>query len=154
MTIGHFNYGYLRAPWGSPEVAPFCDAVEMVNAVASRSPGFVWNAPLQEHELVPVHGLVRETNGRFDPNCLAVTLSVWNSAEALEKFVHMTVHGRFLARRDDWFIPQNAPNYVIWPISDDHRPDIGEAVGKMREFERSGGNAGAYDFKWLKARAA
>ena len=37
-----------------------------------------------------------------DPH-MAVNLSVWDSVEALERYVCQTVHKRFYGRREDWF---------------------------------------------------
>lgn len=154
MTVGHFNWAYLRAPWGSPEVAGFCDAVDRVNAVAGRSDGFVYNTPLDEKALRPMHGLVRETNGPFDPDCVAATLSVWENAEALQSFVYTSVHGRFLARKSAWFVPQGCANYVIWPIGGDHRPSVSEAVEKLEQLEADGASETAFDFGWMQAQCA
>ena len=117
MRVGHLNWAYLRAPWGDPAVAGFCDNVDLVNRAAERADGFVWRAPLADRDVMRLFPLVRETRGPFDPERMAATLSVWDSAAAFQAFVHRTVHGRFLARRGDWFVPQGIPTYVVCPKS-------------------------------------
>lgn len=52
--LAHFNWATLKAPVGDPRVAPFVDAVPKVNALAERSPGFVWRSG-EEAELWKRH---------------------------------------------------------------------------------------------------
>jgi len=143
--IAQFNWAYLRAPWGHPDVAGFCDRSSAVNLVATRSAGFVWRAPLEDADLTPLRDLVRVTDGPFDPDRMAATLSVWQSVEALEAFVHKSVHARFLRQRADWFVPQGVPGYVVWPVAVDHRPDLSEAVSQMRQLQEQGPSDAAFD---------
>ena len=42
MHVAHRNIARLRALPGDPLVAEFLDTVPRVNALAERSPGFVW----------------------------------------------------------------------------------------------------------------
>ncbi len=151
MTVAHLNWAYLRAPWGDPRVAEFCDNVDRVNRAAARSPGFVARPDFDETAL---YGLVQVSDGPFDPERMAATLSIWETPEHLERYVHRTVHGRFLKRRADWFVPQGVPNYVVWPIADRHVPDAAEAVERMRMLWARGPTKDGYDFRWLRAQAA
>ena len=84
--VGHMNWGVLKAPWDDPAVAPFVNALDRVNAMAERSPGFVWRMPNDEMEAE--QALMAEI-GPADR--LASTISVWESAEALDHFVHQTI---------------------------------------------------------------
>ncbi|UCH41974.1 MAG: DUF3291 domain-containing protein, partial [Gammaproteobacteria bacterium] len=60
------------------------------------------------------------------PDVAAARLSVWESYECFEHFVHKTVHGQFLRRRAEWFENINAPSYVIWPVDAGHTPSLAE----------------------------
>jgi hypothetical protein len=40
--VAQVNIGRLRAPIDDPSIADFVDALDRVNALADRSPGFVW----------------------------------------------------------------------------------------------------------------
>jgi hypothetical protein len=40
--LAQINVARLVAPHGDPRVAPFFDALDRVNVLAERSPGFVW----------------------------------------------------------------------------------------------------------------
>ncbi|MFM2365753.1 MAG: hypothetical protein RIR95_360, partial [Pseudomonadota bacterium] len=99
--IAHMNIARLRAMPGDALVAEFIDNVPKVNAVAERSPGFIWR-------LCDETGRV-STDANFeavlgDP-LLAVSLSVWETVDALRYFVKQTVHGTFVRRRESWFEP-------------------------------------------------
>ena len=42
MQLAQVNVGRLRAPTESPEIAEFVAALDRINALADRSPGFRW----------------------------------------------------------------------------------------------------------------
>lgn len=148
--VAHFNRAILRDDWGSPAVAGFEDNIDRVNALAARSPGFVWRMPdeAMEREQFDPRGVLGA-----DPR-LAATLSVWESVEALETFVHKTVHGAFLRRRDTWFVKQEGPTYVIWPVPVGHRPTIAEAVERLNLLGVKGPTDLAFDFNGPRNVAA
>ena len=155
MPVGHLNWSYLRAPWGNPAVAEFCDAVARINRAAESARGYLWRAELGPRDIMRLGALVRETGGApFDPERVAVTLSMWETADALKAFVHGRAHGRFLDRRSEWFVPQGTANYVIWPIVGDRRPTAGQADARMRQLIDEGPSPEAYDFKWISEEAA
>ena len=149
--IAHFNWGYLKAPWGDPLVAEFEGAVDLVNAIAERSPGFVARPELDDMEIErELLGLVRVPKGTPDVNCFATTLSLWESVPKLFQFVANSVHGRFMAKRADWFIPQGVANYVIWEVTGDQTPDLAEARARMDHLISAGPGPYGFDFKWFE----
>lgn len=145
--VAHLNWGYLVAAWGDPAVAGFTDNVQKVNATAERSKGFVARPTLGER---PLHRAIYAPRGDFDPAREAATLSVWETPEDLEYFVYKTVHGKFVARRTEWFVPTGGPPHVIWPITTGHVPDLTEAHIALERLETKGAQADAYDFTWLR----
>jgi hypothetical protein len=84
---------------------------------------------------------------------LAVTISVWESVEDLDHFVHQTVHGAFLERREEWFEAADGMTYVIWPIDRDHRPSVEEAADRYALYRANGPSAEAFDFSHAKGYA-
>ena len=40
--LAEFNIGTLKHDWDDPRVADFANNIDRVNAIAQRSPGFVW----------------------------------------------------------------------------------------------------------------
>ena len=96
LHVAQLNIGRFRYETDDPRMADFMNNLERINAVAERSPGFVWrytDATGNATDTRPFDG---------DPR-MAVNLSVWESIEALEKFVWQTVHTRFYARKHEWF---------------------------------------------------
>lgn len=145
--VAHLNWGYLIAPWGDPAVAGFVDNVERVNAAATRSKGFVARPDISESGL---HHWIYAPRGTFDAQREAATLSIWETAEDLAHFVYKTIHGRFVARRSQWFVSLGFPSHVIWPISAGHVPDLAEASEALKSLETKGAQEDAYDFAWLR----
>ena len=144
--VAHMNYARLRHPPGDPSVAEFIDNVPRVNAVAERSPGFIWRLDDSQRQVDP--GTAYQA--LWDDPCLAVSLSVWASPEALLHFVHKTIHGAFLRRRDQWFESVSGPTYVIWDIEPSTIPSMEEAKARLDLLRRYGPSAEAYDFSYLR----
>jgi hypothetical protein len=83
-----------------------------------------------------------------DPT-VAVNLSVWESVEALERFVWATVHKQFYNRKGDWFEKLGTPHFVMWPISAGHIPDLEEAVARLEHLTRNGDSDFAFGWSHL-----
>ena len=147
--IAELNIGQLWHPLDDPRTAGFTDNSERLNAVAERSQGFVWRCLPDEAE--------RETQtvNLYDGDpCTIWTMSVWETPEDLEFFVHRTVHGAFLKRRSEWFKPQDHKTYVIWPVAAGHIPTLREGLDRLARLQADGPSNDAYDFKTLMARNA
>jgi heme-degrading monooxygenase HmoA len=141
-AIAHFNVARLLHPPGDPRVAGFTNNVLRVNAVAERSPGFLWR---WKDEAATIEGSGGFQAVDADP-CLAISFSVWESADALHHFVQKTVHGSFLRRRQEWFGPWEGPNYVIWPWDREKVPTLAEGWARLDQLRLQGPSAEAYDF--------
>ncbi|HZD91223.1 MAG TPA: DUF3291 domain-containing protein, partial [Pseudolabrys sp.] len=79
-----------------------------------------------------------------DPAVLP-NLTIWRDAEALERFVWQTVHGRFYRRRETWFIPMDTP-LAMWWVEPGERPGMDEGV-KRRDHLMARGPSD-YAFGW------
>ena len=148
--VAHMNFGILRKGKGHPDVAEFWENVERVNAAAARSEGFIGrpDGPVSKG----VRLFAADVEGARE-DTFAQTMSLWASAEALDAFVHKTIHGRFLNRRSEWFLPLEQRTYVIWPIAEGHVPDLHEARQKLDLLSAQGPGPEAYDFGYLRAGA-
>lgn len=144
MTIAHFNVARLLHPPGDPRVAEFVSNTTRVNGLADRSQGFVWR---WTDEAKTVEGTGGYQAADADP-CLAISLSVWDSPESLRFFVEKTVHGAFLRRRQEWFLPWDGPNYVIWPWQSDGVPRLEDGWARLAKLKLEGPSTEAYDFHW------
>ena len=144
MHVAHLNIARLRALPGDPLVAEFVENVPRVNALAERSPGFVWRLA---DDSINTDGPPKALLG--DP-LLAFSLTVWKTPEELQFFVKKTVHGAFLRRRENWFEPTDGPNYVIWPIAEGELPTLDEGKARLAMLAALGSTEAAYDFSYLK----
>ena len=149
MHVAHLNWGVLKAGWEDPLVAEFVENIDRVNAIAGRAKGFVWRMTDDDMEDAQT-GM--EAFG--PPDRVASTLSVWETVGDLDHFVHNTVHGVFMSRRDEWFEVIERPQYVLWFIAEGHRPTIAEAADRRALYRARGAGPDAFDFNWFRKEAA
>jgi Domain of unknown function (DUF3291) len=143
--IAHFNVARLLHLPGDPRVADFVDNVTKINSIAERSQGFIWR--WAEESAAVGNGIAYQAVDKDIQ--LAISLSVWASAQDLSYFVNKTAHGSFLRRRSEWFEKWPGPNYVIWPHSDSEPPSVEEGWSRLKMLADNGASAQAYDFKFL-----
>ena len=96
MHLAELNVGRLRGAPDDPIVAEFMNALDTVNGIGKRSPGFVW---MMEDSGEPGTGNT-ENNIEGDPQFVP-NLTVWEDAKSLENFVWNTIHSKFFARRSE-----------------------------------------------------
>lgn len=142
--LAHFNWSALRAPVGDPLVAPFADAIAKVNAKAEASDGFVWRCGIEDAEGTRIGWPLFTEN----PTMIA-SFSVWETPEAFGHFVFKTVHGAFLKRGSEWFLPGEGARHVLWWVPAGTIPTIEEAREKVSKLERDGPSHAAFTFDTL-----
>jgi Domain of unknown function (DUF3291) len=142
--LAQLNIGRFRYPIDDPRMADFMNNLNLVNALAERSKGFVWR--LQDES-----GNATAFRPFPDPN-MAVNLSVWESVEALERFVWQTIHKRFYGRRPEWFDKSEGAHFVMWWVPAGHRPTLPEAKERLEYLAARGPSD--YAFGWKSVPAA
>ena len=142
--VAQCNIARLRAPIDSPEIADFVAALDPINQLADRAPGFVWRLQTEAGDAtaIPV----------FDDESLIVNLSVWASIEALSDFTYRSAHRDVLHRRREWFEPMNDASVVLWWISVGSLPTVEEAQARLELLRRDGPSADAFTFRTVVAR--
>ncbi|WP_138469675.1 DUF3291 domain-containing protein [Poseidonocella sp. HB161398] len=148
MTAQHLaqlNIGRLLAPTDDPRVAEFMAALDLVNGIGKRSPGFVW---MMEGSGEPGTGNTEAKIGG-DPQFVS-NLTVWEDAGSLEHFVYNTVHKRFYDRRASWFELMGRPHFVMWHVPAGHRPTLEEALARLAHLEEHGNTDHAFGWSHLK----
>jgi hypothetical protein len=138
LHLAQLNIGRFRFPTDDPRMAGFMDNLDRVNAIAERSAGFVWRLKDETNNATAIRPFP-------DPD-MAVNLSVWESAEALEAFVWNTVHSRFYNAKASWFEKADAPHFVMWTIPADHIPTLEEAKDRLEHMRHNGDSD--YAFGW------
>ncbi len=124
MPLAQFNIARGRWPKGDPRMREFEENVPRMNALAKRSPGFLW---LLDHRATILD----------DPQ-MTWTLSLWESPEALAAFAFNTVHRRFFRRKAEWFEAIDHAWFILWPIEPGRLPTLEEALAKKAKLDAEG----------------
>ena len=112
-------------------------AADPINALADRSPGFVWRL---QTKMVPA---IRP----FDDDRMAINMSVWESLEALQQFVYKSAHVGTLRDRQQWFEPIEGPILALWWIPVGHIPTVAEAKDRLQRLKERGPSPDAFTFR-------
>lgn len=145
LHLAELNVGRLLAPTDDLRVAPFMKALDAVNGIGKRSPGFVW---MMEGSGAPGTGNTEAKIGN-DPQFIS-NLTVWESVETLEAFVWNTVHRAFYQRRHEWFEILGQQHFVMWWVPAGHRPTLDEALARLDHRRAHGDSDHAFGWNWLK----
>ena len=142
--LAQLNIGRLRYAVDDPRVADFMNNLDLINGLAQRSKGFVWRLKDDSNNATNIRP--------FDDPTILVNMSVWESVEALERFVWQTVHKRFYGRRPEWFEKLDGPHFVMWWVRAGHRPTAIEAKKRLEHLAANGPSD--YAFGWESVPAA
>ena len=144
MTRSHFaqlNIGRPLHSLDDARMAGFMDNLDRVNAIAERSPGFVWRLKDESNNATAIRP--------FEDANMLVNMSVWESVEALEQFVWATVHKQFYNRKAEWFAKLETPHFVMWPVPAGHIPDLSEAMSRLDHLAQHGDSDTAFGWSHL-----
>ena len=154
MHLAQINIGRFRYPTDDPRMAGFMDNLDRVNAIADKMPGFVWRLQDESGNATAIDGSVFGLD-------MAVNMSVWETPEALERFVWQTVHKRFYNRKPDWFSTMTDQHFAMWWIEPGHVPTLEEAAAKLSYLRENGPSDEAFGWEslpgsqlWREARCA
>ncbi|MEM7226200.1 MAG: DUF3291 domain-containing protein [Pseudomonadota bacterium] len=126
----------------SARLADFMAALDKINGIAERSPGYVWR-------LTDEGGDATSIRVSDDPRFI-VNLSVWETVEAFEHFVWNTVHRRVYQKRTKWFEAPKTPNLVMWWIPAGQLPSLEEAMAKLAQLTAEGPSEEAFGWESLE----
>lgn len=143
--LAELNIGRLLAPTDDPRVAEFMGALDRVNGMGKRMPGFVW---MMEGSGEPGTG---NTAAKLDGDPQFVSnLTVWENVATLEDFVWNTVHRVFYERRAEWFEVLGKMHFVMWWVPVGHKPTLDEALAKLAHKDANGDSDQAFGWSYLK----
>lgn len=127
------NVAHARAPLDSPAMAGFTSQVDEVTAWAQLSPGFIREPTLSDEGTI------------YRPPLL-LNVTIWASVEDLDAFVHTDPHSRALSKREEWFVQDHVPNYVLYWSPKDHEPTEKEIDERLNHLRRHGPSESAFTF--------
>jgi len=138
--LAQFNIARIRYPLDDTRMAEFVANVDRVNKLAEQIEGFVWRLKDESGHAMNMRV--------YDDPAILPNLTLWESVEALERFVWQTVHGRFYRRREEWFLPIKTP-LVLWWVPLGHRPDMDEGVERLEMLRARGPGDEAFGWEHL-----
>lgn len=145
QQLAELNIGRLLAATDDPRVAPFMAALDAINSLGKRMPGFVW---MMEGSGEPGTGNT-ETKIAGDPR-FVTNLTVWEDVVSLENFVWNTVHRKFYERRAEWFEVLGQMHFVMWRVPAGHKPSLEEGLDRLDHMKANGDSEHAFGWKYLK----
>src|SRR5579871_2892077 len=93
--IAQVNIGRILAPVDDPIMSGFMNRLDEINALAEKSPGFVWRLQTSEGNATYFRP--------YEDDRILINMSVWENVETLRQFVYHTLHAELLRHRYDWF---------------------------------------------------
>ena len=139
VHLAQINIGRLKAPLDDPSMFGFVSKLDEINALADRTPGFVWRLQTEEGNATSLRP--------FDDDRIALNMSVWESLEALRRYVYDGAHAEVLRQRRDWFEKFDRVYLALWWVPSGHIPSIDEAKIRLASLEKNGPTAFAFTFK-------
>ena len=138
--LAQVNIGRVRAPVTEPLMKGFVDRLDDINALADRTPGFVWRLQTSE-------GNATYFRAYPEDDRILLNMSVWESLEALREYVYRSAHAEVMRRRREWFEAFSGVYMALWWVPAGHRPGIDEAKKRIAHLEAHGPTQFAFTFK-------
>ena len=138
--LAQINIGrILGATTDDPIMAEFMARLDEINALAERTPGFVWRFQTAEGNATAVRP--------YDDDRMLVNFSVWESIELLQNYVYQTMHTEIMRKRKQWFSKMEQPYLALWWVTAGHKPTVEEAKSRLDYLQQHGVSAYAFTFK-------
>jgi hypothetical protein len=137
--LAQLNIGIIRGPMDSPVMADFAANLERINALAERSPGFVWRLQTEDGDATAIRP--------FEDENMLVNMSVWRDVDSLNSYVYSSAHVEVMRRRREWFERMTEAFLVLWWVAQGHRPTVAEGVAKLEILRTKGPTPEAFTFR-------
>ena len=138
MHLAQVNVARPLGPMDGTAMAEFARAIDPINLLAERTPGFVWRLQDDEGDATAIRV--------FDDGQVLINLSVWRSVEALRDYTYRSGHAHYVKRRKEWFSAFGRPHYALWWIEEGHEPSPEEARQRLEHLQAEGPSPHAFTF--------
>src|SRR5260221_6841691 len=91
INIAQVTIGRMKAALEDPVMTGFVERLEEINALADRSPVFIWRLQTSEGDATYLRP--------YDDDRILFNMSVWESIEQLKRYVYYTAHVEVLRQR-------------------------------------------------------
>jgi hypothetical protein len=138
MHLAQVNIARMKVPLSEPSMAGFVGRLDEINALADRTPGFVWRLQTAAGKATDLRP--------YEDDLIIVNLSVWESIEDLQAFVYRTAHIEVLGKRYEWFEKFEAAYVALWWVPAGHIPSVDEAKERLAHLAEHGPTPFAFTF--------
>jgi hypothetical protein len=137
--LAQVNNGRARGEITDPIMLGFVARLEEINALAERSPGFVWRLQTEDGDATAVRPYP-------DDNRIMINMSVWADLDSLREYVFRTMHAEVMRQRREWFERFEGVYVTLWWVPAGHKPTVDEAVERLEHLESHGATPFAFSF--------
>jgi hypothetical protein len=137
--LAQLNIARMLAAREDPIMADFFAQIDEINALAEKTPGFIWRLQTDEGDATALRV--------FDDDMMIINMSVWESVEPLYQFTYYSDHAAVYRRRQEWFHKLETPMMVMWWIPAGTVPTIEDAKAKLDYISTYGATPEAFTFK-------
>jgi hypothetical protein len=141
--LAQVNIARMLAPLEDPLMAGFVARLDEINALADRSPGFVWRLQTEAGNATYIRP--------YEDDRIIFNLSVWESVEHLKEFIYRSAHAELMRGRNQWFEKFDGPYMALWLIEAGHIPTVEEAKERLDHLRKHGESEFAFSFKRVYA---
>lgn len=136
--LAQLNIAHMLGDYEDPIMADFVANLERINAIADRSPGFVWRLEDEEGNATSIRPFGDST---------LINMSLWQSLEDLRQFVFDSAHADIMKRRGEWFERMTDAYMVLWWVPAGHIPSEQEAGERLALLREHGPTPEAFNFR-------
>ncbi|GAB1265372.1 DUF3291 domain-containing protein [Aurantivibrio infirmus] len=136
--LAQINIAQAKAEMDTKEMSGFVSRLEEINALADKSPGFVWRLQSDAGDSTAIRV--------FDNPLLLVNMSVWEDITSLKNYVYRSAHVELIQDRDAWFDKIAESHQVLWWIPRGHIPTPEEGKEKLAYLNENGPSKNAFIF--------
>ncbi len=138
MQLAQVNVARARGEMTDTVMAGFVARLVEINALADRSPGFVWRLQTEDGDATAVRP--------YDDSRILINLSVWADLSALRGYVYRSAHAAVMRQRREWFERFDRVYVALWWVPAGHRPSVAEAVARLAHLAERGPTSFAFGF--------
>jgi hypothetical protein len=128
--LAQVNIARMKAPLESPVMAGFVARLAEINALADRSPGFVWRLQTEEGDATYLRP--------YDDDRILFNLWVWEGVEPLREYVYRSAHVELIRARREWFTAFESAHLALWWVAAGHRPSVDDAKERLAHLVEHG----------------
>ena len=137
--LAQVNVARARGGMDDPVMAGFMARLADINALADRSPGFVWRLQTEDGDATAIRP--------YDDDRILVNLSVWEDLPSLRAFVYRSAHADVMRLRREWFERFPETYVALWWVTAGHIPTVPEAVERLSHLQAYGPSRHAFGFR-------